>query len=446
MGDGEHAHHAVGTFSSSSSLRSSCAPAGACATPFVWLLLLKNAYASSACVRQLAQRRRPTRAARPRRRGSRSAAPPSRRARSTCRRCGRGSARRRAASWRRRASRARCPRRPSARRRRPSDHAPLLEPAQQLVADRPPRTTSGAAARRGTRRRRPGRAPTRGSRATTASRRRTAASGTGCPPSLPGLAQRRRARSRNSRKTAARASRGGRSTRPRASTGSPSRRSGGTCSSFTGWRVISPNAFTCITKPSGVRSAQPCTICRGRDAVVRRVDLDRREALGVVREALLRRRARRVPVLRERVVRPRARPDPDRRRHRRQNTERGPLGPLSRRARCAVGLAQVLLDDDRGLHGRAADGRVHAREAAERGRLRAGRSAEVAVEEVVRRTRSDRSGPTRPCAGHRSRSASPTWRSRMNEPVAPPTFLPPAVVVIVAVAGAAVLGHGGREA
>src|SRR5581483_7837695 len=40
--------HAAGTPSSSSSLRSSCAPAGACATPFVWLLLLKNAYASSA--------------------------------------------------------------------------------------------------------------------------------------------------------------------------------------------------------------------------------------------------------------------------------------------------------------------------------------------------------------------------------------------------------------
>ena len=41
--DGEHAHHAVGTPSSSSSLRSRLAPAGACATPSVWLLLLKNA-------------------------------------------------------------------------------------------------------------------------------------------------------------------------------------------------------------------------------------------------------------------------------------------------------------------------------------------------------------------------------------------------------------------
>ena len=45
--DREH-DHAVGTSSSSSSLRSSCAPAAACATPSVWLLLLKNAYASSA--------------------------------------------------------------------------------------------------------------------------------------------------------------------------------------------------------------------------------------------------------------------------------------------------------------------------------------------------------------------------------------------------------------
>ena len=35
VGDGEHAHQAVGIFSSSSSFRSSCAPAGAWATPFV---------------------------------------------------------------------------------------------------------------------------------------------------------------------------------------------------------------------------------------------------------------------------------------------------------------------------------------------------------------------------------------------------------------------------
>ena len=46
--DREHAHQAFGTDSSSSSLRSRAAPAGACATPSVWLLLLKNAYASSA--------------------------------------------------------------------------------------------------------------------------------------------------------------------------------------------------------------------------------------------------------------------------------------------------------------------------------------------------------------------------------------------------------------
>ncbi len=46
--DGEDPH-AVGMFSSSSSLRRSNAPAGACATPWVWLLLLKNAYASAAC-------------------------------------------------------------------------------------------------------------------------------------------------------------------------------------------------------------------------------------------------------------------------------------------------------------------------------------------------------------------------------------------------------------
>src|SRR5579862_8352576 len=47
VGDRDHPH-ATGTCSSSSNLRSSWAPAAACATPFVWLLLLKNAYASSA--------------------------------------------------------------------------------------------------------------------------------------------------------------------------------------------------------------------------------------------------------------------------------------------------------------------------------------------------------------------------------------------------------------
>jgi hypothetical protein len=51
----------------------------------------------------------------------------------------------------------------------------------------------------------------------------------------------------------------------------------------------------------------------GRHAVERRVDLHRRVALGVVREPFLRRRAGRIPVLREGVVGPRARPDPDRR-------------------------------------------------------------------------------------------------------------------------------------
>ena len=35
---------------------------------------------------------------------------------------------------------------------------------------------------------------------------------------------------------------------------------GGSCSTFTGCRVITPNALTCITNPSGVRSAQRSTI------------------------------------------------------------------------------------------------------------------------------------------------------------------------------------------
>src|SRR5829696_7853296 len=45
----ERTGHAVGTDSASSSFRRSSAPAGAWATPFVSLLLLKKAYASSLC-------------------------------------------------------------------------------------------------------------------------------------------------------------------------------------------------------------------------------------------------------------------------------------------------------------------------------------------------------------------------------------------------------------
>src|SRR5262249_41917404 len=46
--DGGARHGALGTRSPSSGLRRSCAPGVACGTPCVWLLLLKNAYASSA--------------------------------------------------------------------------------------------------------------------------------------------------------------------------------------------------------------------------------------------------------------------------------------------------------------------------------------------------------------------------------------------------------------
>ncbi len=52
-----------------------------------------------------------------------------------------------------------------------------------------------------------------------------------------------------------------------------------------------------------------------RDAVVRGVDFHRREVLGVPREAGARRSARRIPVLDERIVGPRARADADRGRH-----------------------------------------------------------------------------------------------------------------------------------
>ena len=184
----------------------------------------------------------------------------------------------------------------------------------------------------------------------------------------------------------------------------------------------------------------------GRDAVVRRVDLDGREALGVVREALPRRRARRVPVLRERVVGPRARADPDRRRHRRSIREGPGRAPL-RASRCARALLRVRLDDD----GAAEDSpptvaSMHGRPP-KIGRRRAGRRAEVVVEEIGRPWRSGPSAPS-PCRCRRARrrSASPTCRpSSMNEPVAPPTFLPAAAIVIARRRGLPFVGHGRRE-
>ena len=58
---------------------------------------------------------------------------------------------------------------------------------------------------------------------------------------------------------------------------------------------------------AGRRAVGPALHHRlGRDAVVGRIDLDRREALGVVGQPLARGRARRVPVLHEGVVGPRA--------------------------------------------------------------------------------------------------------------------------------------------
>ena len=155
----------------------------------------------------------PIRAARPRRTGGRSAARPSRRARSTLRRCGRGSARTPSASSPRRVSRGRSQRRPSARRRPPrSSSAPRGSAAARS------RTSSAnhdAVARLDADRvvRRPGRAPTRGSRATPASTRRTAAAGRGSRRASPPRAAASSA-SRNARNTAPRASRVGRSTLP----------------------------------------------------------------------------------------------------------------------------------------------------------------------------------------------------------------------------------------
>ena len=65
-----------------------------------------------------------------------------------------------------------------------------------------------------------------------------------------------------------------------------------------------------------------------RQPVIGRVDLDRVEVLGVVRQTVSGLRARRIPVLRERVVGPGAGADADFR-HRRQHTRRGPAGPVS---------------------------------------------------------------------------------------------------------------------
>ena len=174
----------------------------------------------------------------------------------------------------------------------------------------------------------------------------------------------------------------------------------------------------------------------GRHAVVRRVDLDGREALGVVREPLLRRRARRVPVLRERVVRPRARSDADRRRHRRRAYGEGPdsgPSPTIERGACAVALTTTDA-----FTVRRADGRVDARQAAER-------SAVFVQAAAPRSRRTDRAVAVWPVGTDASlvheRAVAVTRRrlaaARMNDAVAPPTFLPPAVVVIAALVGAA---------
>ena len=305
--------------------RAACAAAArrprACATPSVWLLLLKNAYASSAWFdssrsggdpfAQLVLRVEVVEAVRGR-------------------------------------SAARVPRRRVAaveadvrdRRRRGDErrgHVPRVDlrgvdddpascaaPRASAAARREcrRRTTTGAAARTGTRPRRPGRAPTRGSRATTASRRRTAASGRGCrrasrtraaaSSALEELAEDGRARlARRAVDAAARVDR-----QALAQVGRHL---------LELHRVARHQPERLDVHHEAVRRAVGPALHHllGRDAVVRRVDLDGREALGVVGEALLRRRARRVPVLREGVVRPRARPDPDRRRHR-VRIERGP--------------------------------------------------------------------------------------------------------------------------
>ena len=82
--------------------------------------------------------------------------------------------------------------------------------------------------------------------------------------------------------------------------------------SASSWPVISPLAFAWKTKPSGVRSAHFAAVSGRGQAVERRVDLDRVEALGVVGEPGGRRGdAPRVPALDQALVGPRARADPD---------------------------------------------------------------------------------------------------------------------------------------
>ena len=74
-------------------------------------------------------------------------------------------------------------------------------------------------------------------------------------------------------------------------------------------------------------------------AVVRRVDLDGVEVLRVVREPFGGRCFGRIEVLREGVVRPRARPDPDLR-HGSQDTRRGPCEPRLSDRSCAPARAE----------------------------------------------------------------------------------------------------------
>ncbi len=82
-----------------------------------------------------------------------------------------------------------------------------------------------------------------------------------------------------------------------------------------------------------------------RQPVVGRVDLDRVEVLRVVAEPLAGRHALRVPVLRERLVGPRAGADPDRSGHAARIRERGPFrGPAPTYSTSAYVLAVTMLN------------------------------------------------------------------------------------------------------
>ena len=240
------------------------------------------------------------------------------------------------------------------------------------------------------------------------------------PPSFPASRSGSSA-SRKRPKSSARNSRGGRCTRPRSSSGASARRSGGSWSALTGCRVITPKALTCMTKPGRRALGPPLHQLALGQPVVGRVRLHHVEALGVVAQSLLAgTHLRRIPDLRQRLVRPGADADAKRGhvpsvRRRSRISRRSSIGARTRpdreRRRDAVRAAPAALRLRRpGAARRRADDAHPPRQAppgVRRQREHGARGHRVGrppVEEVLRAsTRSRRQADRRPQQRRRAR-------------------------------------------